>query len=100
MGAGIDVKMNYDQMEDMAKAFDYASRQLGDTISKMDKVAKMLEEGALLGAAGEEFVRAIRGPLTKRLTTLRSKMDEMAKDIRHSVSDTRQGVADSKAKYG
>src|SRR5258708_6755072 len=65
-----DVKMNYNSMEAMEKAFHQASQQVQESMTEMEKVAKTLEDGALLGSAGDAFRDAIRSKLEKRMKTI------------------------------
>jgi uncharacterized protein YukE len=94
-----DVRMNYSTMEDMAKAFGQAKQQMNDTITEMEKVAKTLEDGALLGVAGDAFRDAIRGKLNKRLKVISDKMNELEGDIKGAVSATRDGVSTAQSRF-
>ena len=94
-----DVRMNYGSMEQMAKSFHQAHEQLEQTIREMDKVAKMMEGGALLGAGGQAFVEAINTKLKKRLEVLKAKLHEMEGDIHGAVARTRDGVQTAKTRF-
>jgi WXG100 family type VII secretion target len=87
-----DVKMNYDSMDRMAKAFHNAHQQIGTSISEMEKIAKTMEGGALVGDAGKAFTEAIRSKLIKRMKVIQEKMQELEKDIKLAVGFTRDGV--------
>jgi len=96
---GIDVRMNYDTMEKMAKAFDAAARQMEETQKAADGLGKEMEGGALQGEGGTAFKAAIDGPLTKSLNKLRDKMLELSKDINGAVKATRDGVSTAESRF-
>lgn len=94
-----DVRMNYSTMEDMSKAFGKAKQQLDDTTTEMEKIAKAMEDGALLGLAGDAFRDAIRQKLMKRLKVISAKMKELEGDIKGAVSATRDGVSTAQSRF-
>ncbi|MBL8045784.1 MAG: WXG100 family type VII secretion target [Anaerolineales bacterium] len=94
-----DVRMNYNSMEDMAKAFHSAHQQLEQTMREMEKVAKTMEDGALLGGAGDAFRDAVRSKLNKRLKVLAEKMQELERDIDGAVKFTRDGVKTAQSRF-
>ena len=94
-----DVKMNYDSMERMQKAFHAAHQQVNDTMREMEKIAKSMEDGALVGDAGKAFVEAIRSKLLKRMKVIADKMQEMEKDIHGAVIATRDGVTTAQSRF-
>lgn len=96
---GIDVRMNYDTMEKMQKAFDAAAQQMEDTLKAAQGLGKEMEGGALQGEGGTAFVAAIDGPLTQSLNKLRDKMVELSKDIKGAVEATRDGVSTAESRF-
>lgn len=94
-----DVKMNYDSMEKMAKTFQQANQQIEQSMREMEKIAKVFEDGALLGSAGDAFRDAIRSKLIKRMKLIGDKMKELEGDIKGAVSKTRDGVATAKSRF-
>jgi uncharacterized protein YukE len=94
-----DVKMNYGSMEQMQKTFRQAHTQLDDTLREMEKVAKMMEDGALVGHGGDAFRDAIRSKLNRRLKVLSEKMAELERDINGAVVATRDGVATAQSRF-
>jgi uncharacterized protein YukE len=94
-----DHKMVYPSMERMAKEFANAARQIQDSSTQMEKLAKMMEDGALSGSGGDEFRNAIRGKLMKKMKTLSAKMSELQKDIQGAVSATRDGVSTAQSRF-
>jgi uncharacterized protein YukE len=95
----VDVRMNYGSMEKMEKEFKEAAKQLGDSMSEMEKIAKMMEDGALHGVGGDAFVDAIKGSLLPVMSRLEEKMQELAGDINGAVAATRDGVSTAKSRF-
>jgi len=93
-----DVQMDYDMMQDMGRLFRQGSQQLGDTIRTMQGIAGQLEDGALLGQAGDQFADAIRARLNSRITRLQDKLDELSMDVFGAMTDMHEG--DEKAADG
>lgn len=94
-----DVQMDYDAMEDMASTFGQSAQQLDETIMVFTGVAAEMENGALIGEAGDEFVDAIRGKLNPSLGRLRDKMEELQKDISAAVAYMRDGVETARSRF-
>jgi len=94
-----DVKMNYSSMENMEKAFHQANQQVTDAISEMEKIAKSLEDGALLGSAGHAFKDAIRSKLIKRMKTIADNMHTLEGDINGALIATRDGVSTAQSRF-
>ncbi len=94
-----DVRMNYDSMERMQKAFHQAHQQLETSMREMDKLAKTMEDGALLGTAGDAFRDAIKSKLLKRMKVIQEKMKELEGDIHGAVLATRDGVKTAQSRF-
>jgi uncharacterized protein YukE len=94
-----DVRMNYGSMEKMEKAFKQAGQQIEETSRQMEQLAKMMEDGALLGTGGDAFRDAIRGKLVKRMKVLSDKMKELEQDVRGAVQATRDGVSTAQSRF-
>jgi WXG100 family type VII secretion target len=94
-----DVKMNYDSMDRMAKAFHNAHQQIGASMREMENIAKSMEGGALVGDAGKAFTDAIRTQLSKRMKVIDDKMQEMEKDVKAAIAATRDGVPTAGARF-
>ncbi len=86
-----DVQMDYDLMQDMGRLFRQGAQQLGDTIKTMQGIANQLEDGALLGQAGDSLAAAIRDQLNSRIARLQDKLDELSMDVYGAMSDMHEG---------
>jgi uncharacterized protein YukE len=94
-----DVRMNYGSMEKMAKTFNQANQQIETSMREMEKIAKVFEDGALLGTAGDAFRDAIRSKLIKRMKVISDKMKELEQDVNGAVSATRDGVTTAQSRF-
>jgi WXG100 family type VII secretion target len=94
------IKMNYEQMEDMARSLGQASQDLESMVSAVGSIADMLEGGGLIGAAGDAFSDACRNPLTRALQTLQAKMSELQGDINGAMQDMQSADSETKGFYG
>src|SRR5436190_4835846 len=94
-----DERMNYGSMDEMEKSFRNAHQQLEDTLREMEKVAKTMEDGVLLGHTGDAFRDALRGKLQQRLQALSEKMTELAGDIQGAVAFNRDGVTTARSRF-
>jgi uncharacterized protein YukE len=95
----VDVKMDYNAMEEMSAAFGRAKSTVETTKSQMTKVAKMLQDGALVGQAGSALGEAINNMLVKKLNLISEKMGEEQKDIKDAVTATRDGVSKARNRF-
>jgi len=93
------VRMNYQTMRDMNKAFKAAQAQLQETIQVVSKLGKEMEGGALQGQAGQTFQGALNGPLTKALKKLSEKMGELAGDVEGARAYLEDGVKTSQSRF-
>jgi hypothetical protein len=94
-----DTRMNYDSMEKMGKTFHQAHQQIETSMREMEKIAKVFEDGALLGTAGDAFRDAIRSKLIKRMKVIGDKLQELEKDVNGAVSFTRDGVTNAQSRF-
>jgi uncharacterized protein YukE len=68
-------------MDEMAQAFQRAQKTLEETVTAARAIAQMMEGGALLGEAGDEFRNAINSKLVTKVTRLGAKLGEMQRDV-------------------
>jgi uncharacterized protein YukE len=80
------IKMNFAMMEEMAEAFDIEAQTLEAITADVNDIASMLEDGALIGQAGEALSTACRGPLAGSLTRLQEKFLEAMQSAETTAS--------------
>jgi len=90
------IKMDYPLMDEMKRTFADGCQQLEATTGDLKAIADRLEQGALLGTAGDAFREAINNTLIKHIGTLQQKFEELQADIQFAVDQMHQ--AEDKAK--
>jgi WXG100 family type VII secretion target len=81
------IKMNFGMMEDMARVFAEGAQTLESVGTEVGNIAKALQDGALLGDAGEAFADACSGPLASSVDRIREKLLELKGDIEGAAQD-------------
>lgn len=94
-----DVKMDYQQMEDMANAFKKAQSDVQASMTALKGQAGKLAE-AFQGEGGSAMQEAIGKILLKKMDTIAQKMGEVSGDLKKAVEDTKAGITNSKSPYG
>jgi len=95
----IDEKMNYGDMDAMISTCNQVASSLGDSMSAIKNMGGKLSEG-FQGGAGDLMQQALNSILLKKMSKMQEKMVEMSKDLKDAMQDTKQGVSNSKSKYG
>jgi WXG100 family type VII secretion target len=95
-----EIKMDYDLMEEMRASFRQGSETLQDTQTEVQNLASTLEDGALLGDAGEGFTDAIRSKLAPAIAKLDQKFQEMVSDLQAAENAMREADQSSKSEMG
>ena len=86
-------------MDEMSKAFHRAHKALEATIKASKAIAKMMEDGALQGEAGDEFRAAIESKLVPKTTKLAAKLLEMEKDVREATQRIHEDEGKAKGRF-
>jgi WXG100 family type VII secretion target len=89
------IKMDYDLMEDMARVFDESAKTMEDVQQQVSSIAQELQDGGLLGQAGEAFADALSTRLAPAIARLEEKFTELKTDVKAAEQDMRD--ADSTA---
>lgn len=88
------IRVNYPALEDMAKHCQMVAERIAQTGAVTQKIAAQMQNGALVGDAGNVYVQAL-GVFYQKIMKLSEKFTEEANDIRQAMSDMQQ--ADSNA---
>lgn len=83
------IRMNFDAMEAMAKAFKDAAQDVEEIETKVKEVATTVENGVLRGKTGSALRDKLRDELSPALLRLKAKYEELEKDIREAVDQMR-----------
>jgi WXG100 family type VII secretion target len=94
-----EIKMDYPLMDEMKQSFKAGRETLGRTASELKSIADKLEQGALLGQAGDAFAQAVRGPLMGAVSKLSDKFEELEGDIQFAVDQMHQAEEKTKASF-
>lgn len=93
-----DVKMDYQQMEDMANAFKKAQSDVQASMNAIKGQAGKLAE-SFQGDGGSAMQDAIGKILLKKMDTVAQKMGEVSGDLKTAIEATKQGISTSKSPY-
>ncbi|OJX45867.1 MAG: hypothetical protein BGO78_11225 [Chloroflexi bacterium 44-23] len=81
------IKLNYPAMQEMAQQCKAASQRLQETARLAQQIANEMQNGALIGDAGDAFAHALTGALLPAVQKLSQKFEEVTKDIQGAISD-------------
>lgn len=94
-----EIKLDYPTAEEMIRIFQQGGEQLQDTMQKMQSLAMMLEDGALLGNGGKAFVDAIRSQMCPALGRLTDKFQELGGDVQAAIDFMKEADTSSKGMF-
>ena len=77
-------------MEQLIQTFRQAHGSLEEVKGVESQMAQLVENGAMLGAAGEHLASAINGPLVNATLKLAAKMQEEANDCQKAMDIMKQ----------
>jgi hypothetical protein len=89
------LKMVYESAEEMEQRLNNAVAGLQELISDMESIANAMEQGDLLGGAGEAFANGIRGPLTNGINQLIEGYQDGARYVRQEIEDHKAAESQS-----
>lgn len=92
-------RMNYPEMEKMAKEFQRAQKQIEDSVRQVQKIAKMSEDGALNGMGGNAFQEAITKKLVPKMKNLGDKCGELTGDINNAVAASKGAISRARSRF-
>jgi uncharacterized protein YukE len=95
-----DQHMVYEEVLDMAGICRAAAQQLEETQTVMAGVAARMEDGGLVGEAGNAFGESLRSKLSPSVNRMRDKFLEIAKDLQGAVEMMRDGVDTAESRFG
>lgn len=94
------IKLNYPAMQDMAAHCKQVAQRLQETIKVVQGIASQMENGALVGEAGQNFCAAIRDGFIPGVTRFSEKFNEIAKDIEGAIADMKAEDAEAGGRFG
>jgi len=93
------IRMEYAAMDQLIAAFHQAHDSLAEVKGVEKQMAQLIENGAMLGAAGEHLASAIAGPLVNATTKLQAKMEEEVQDCRKAMEIMKQHDQEAGGKF-
>jgi len=81
------IKLNYPAMQEMANQCKQAAQRLAETAKLGQNAAQEMQNGALLGDAGEAFANALTSAFVPQVKKLADKFNEVSKDIMDAIQD-------------
>jgi len=85
--SGEVIKLNYPEMERMAAQCIKAQQRLQDTVKLAQSISQDMQNGALVGDAGEAFTNALQQAFIPAVNRLADKFEEISKDIKLAISE-------------
>jgi predicted urease superfamily metal-dependent hydrolase len=86
MADGLDLVVDPAKMERMSNAFRNGEKQLEDIMNALIGLANTIDNGALVGKAGDEFAEVLRNVAKKSINEIMKKFGELAVDIDNAVA--------------
>ncbi|GAB5494578.1 MAG: hypothetical protein Phog2KO_47930 [Phototrophicaceae bacterium] len=94
-----EIKMDYDMMQETISEFLQAANAMDDTKHDINQIAQLIEDGALVGATGDEFSDMLRGPMIRKLTELTEKFEEIARDLQMAVDSMQSNNSSARGEF-
>lgn len=94
-----EIKMDYPLMDEMKRTFADGRQHLADAANELKSISEKLEQGALLGNAGQALTDAVRGTLMGAVQKLSDKFEELEGDIQYAVDQMHQAEAKTKQSF-
>jgi hypothetical protein len=95
----IDFRADYNELEEMKSIFADSAKQLEDLNSQVKQWASTLNDGVLLGDAGEALAYAFSNKLSSKVGMLTEKLNELEGDIAGVIAIYRDGEADAASRF-
>lgn len=83
------IKMNYPAMQEMSAHCKSTAQRLMETVRLANQIAQQMQNGALVGDAGEAFCGALTSAFIPSVQKLSQKFEELSKDIEGAIADMR-----------
>jgi hypothetical protein len=92
--------MDYADAEKMATILKQASEELKELASISRRWASVLQDGALLGEAGEALAAAFGSTLSPRVASLSDKAAEMGQDVLAAMEAFKAATTEARGRFG
>lgn len=90
-----EMRMNEAQVNQMIDLLRNTAKKLRDLQGETQSIARTIDDGALLGLAGQSFSRALTGPLNGSVERLAQKLEERANYVEKERDELKRAMAES-----
>lgn len=90
MPSGNQTKMIYPEAEKMVEILHTGAEQLQDIMDAVKQCAERVDNGALLGEAGDALSTSLRSTFTSAIDKLASKVKDQSDYVQTEIYDMRQ----------
>jgi WXG100 family type VII secretion target len=94
------IKMDYEQMEQMANIFQRCADQMDALNSGIQNQAAQMENGALLGQTGDAFQSMLRNQASTAVRKMHDKFAELKGDIQGAERELRDHDQTASTRFG
>ncbi|MBX3083261.1 MAG: hypothetical protein KF716_16635 [Anaerolineae bacterium] len=95
-----DVRIIEESARDMAEALARSAEYLGDVANKLRKIADIIDGGALVNRAGQQWSEALRGQVANSVLYGQGLLEELTGDVRGALGDIEGADTDGAANFG
>lgn len=95
-----DVRIIQESASEMAEALSKSAEYLGQVATKLRKIADIIDNGALVNRAGQQWSEALRGQVANSVIYGQGLLEELTGDVKGALGDIEGGDTDGAAKFG
>jgi uncharacterized protein YukE len=95
-----DLKMVYEEAEEMIQRLFSAAQQLEETITEVQSIADVVDNGALQGQTGDALANQLRQTLCNSIQALSDRIMDAARYIRTEKEDMQEAERQSSGLFG
>jgi len=93
------MKMNEAEVNQMIDMLRQSANKLRELTNTMTGIAKVIDDGALQGAAGDAFAKSINTSLNGSIERLAVKLEERARYVEKERDELKRAMSESGALY-
>jgi len=94
-----EVRMDFDAMEDMIRAFQQSAGRLEDAAAAVRQIIDLLEGGAMVSQQGARWADSVRSKLLPLLLGGSRSFQEIARDLDGALRDLRDGDVEAASRF-
>jgi len=94
-----DLKIIEETASQMADALAQSANYLCDIEKKLRKIADIIDDGALVNRAGQQWSEALRGQVSNSVIYGQSLLEELTKDVRGALGDIEGADTEGAGKF-